>query len=106
MALDSTWRGTIIKAKYNRVQGTCKICKRKCNDPVPDVIGDRFDLIHAIAYLTSNYHSGQWSRGYRLWCRAKIWLARHGVDHPLDMKMSDRAQRIYDIIEEDYKDKM
>ena len=33
----------------------------------------------ALAGVCAEYHSGQWSRGYRLYCMADRWLRAHGT---------------------------
>lgn len=41
--------------------------------------------IAAIYTFAAHYHSGQWSRGYRLLCRARrAWLRRAGIEPRLD----------------------
>lgn len=38
------------------------------------------DLIRALYWLAYEYHSGQWSRGYRLLCRVQRYARKHGID--------------------------
>lgn len=68
-----------------------------------------FDLIVAIRCLCADYHSGQWSRGYRIYSRIesrykpqRIPISRN------DLKSDDweRAAEIYDMLEETYKNKL
>lgn len=34
------------------------------------------DALRALAWYCMSYHSGQWSRGYRLGCRTQVMLER------------------------------
>jgi len=38
------------------------------------------NLIRALYRLSSDWHSGQWSRGYRLLCRVYNYARKHGID--------------------------
>lgn len=61
------------------------------------------NLIRALYRLSSDWHSGQWSRGYRLLCRVYNYAQRHGVD----VHRSTRAsQRLYRQLESRYADKL
>ena len=39
----------------------------------------RPSLIRDLYHLASDYHGGQWSRGYRLLCRTYSYARRHGI---------------------------
>jgi hypothetical protein len=50
------------------------------------------DLIRAIYQLAYEWHSGQWSRGYRLLCRVQRYARKHAID--LD-RQTRTSQRLY-----------
>lgn len=61
----------------------------------------RENLIEALYYFCSDYHSGQWSRGYRILCRvSRIFKP------PLSNSMSEEAEPIYHLLVERYGDKV
>ena len=50
-------------------------------------------FVRDIYHLASDWHSGQWSRGYRLLCRVYQYAQRHGI--PLyPYRRSRRYQRL------------
>lgn len=48
------------------------------------------DVIRAIYQLAYEYHSGQWSRGYRLLCRVQRYARRHDIDLDCHTRASER----------------
>lgn len=65
-------------------------------------IKDLFTL-HVFA---SNYHSGQWSRGYRLSCRTKQRLTHYGINlNQFPAKLFHNAERtkLYRQLVRDYE---
>ena len=62
----------------------------------PDVV----KAIYAIAY---EYHSGQWSRGYRLLCRVQRYARKHGID--LDAETS-ASRKLYHTLAARYGAKL
>lgn len=40
--------------------------------------------LYTICRLSADWHSGQWSRVYRIGCRAHKLLQRRGISRPLD----------------------
>lgn len=67
----------------------------------PDRANKRVRL-HALIHFANDYHSGQWSRGYRILSRAFRAAKRCGMHRPLDYGMVPAAQEIYDHLREDY----
>jgi hypothetical protein len=51
------------------------------------------DMIRAIYQLANEYHSGQWSRGYRLLCRVQQYARRHGIDLDRETRASQKLYR-------------
>jgi hypothetical protein len=73
---------------------------------VSDWRGNRRVLIHAVLNFASDYHSGQWSRGYRLLCRSFEAARRYGMHHPLDYGMTPKAQEVYNYLVRRYGDEV
>lgn len=48
------------------------------------------DVIRAIYTLAYEYHSGQWSRGYRLLCRTRVYARKHAIDLDIETRASRR----------------
>jgi hypothetical protein len=67
---------------------------------------DRLIRMHTICHFANDWHSGQWSRGYRLLCRTQRWLARHRVTRPLDARMSKQQKALYAHLLANYGDKI
>jgi hypothetical protein len=60
-------------------------------------------LIRALYHLASDWHSGQWSRGYRLLCGVYRYAQRHGID----VQRTTRAsRRLYRHLESRYSTKL
>ena len=55
----------------------------------------RFRRMVLIARLCAEYHSGQWSRGYRLLCRVLAWFRRRGVVDVLEWPLLKGEARFY-----------
>jgi hypothetical protein len=61
------------------------------------------NLIVAMYHLASDWHSGQWSRGYRLLC----WVYNYARKHGIDVHRQTRAsRRLYRHLAERYADKL
>ncbi len=60
-------------------------------------------LIRALYHLASDWHSGQWSRGYRLLCRTYNYARKHGIDV---QRMTRAARRLYRLLEARYAHKL
>lgn len=43
-----------------------------------------YERTHALCHAAYAWHSGQWSRTYRIACRLNRRLAQQGMTHPLD----------------------
>lgn len=48
------------------------------------------DLIRALFLLAYEYHSGQWSRGYRLLCQVQRYARKHSIDLDIETRASHR----------------
>lgn len=63
-----------------------------------------------LAYFGMNYHSGQWSRGYKLMCRAQKLLRRKGLSTQLsiscDHPQSIENDKFYQRLVENYGEKV
>jgi hypothetical protein len=55
----------------------------------------RFDLYGAIYLFCARYHSGQWSRGYRLLCRLETAGYRPGIGIQSGRFESEEQRAIY-----------
>lgn len=49
----------------------------------------------ALVHVTHDWHSGQWSRGYRLLCLSQRALARRSYNRPLDLTLGSRTREVY-----------
>lgn len=70
---------------------------------------ERSDLIVALLCLCSDYHSGQWSRGYRLLCRIQTRYRPRNMPTTRDNLNRDEWESvamIYDALEEKYSGKL
>ena len=76
----------------------------------------RFFFTIALIYFCNSYHSGQWSRGYRLLCRAKNALKRYDksefsivsnrvLETPIEI-MAEPIRRYYAELIKNYADEM
>lgn len=45
----------------------------------------RDEQLIALAHVANDYHSGQWSRGYRLLCHTLRVLRLRGFERPIDL---------------------
>lgn len=50
-------------------------------------------LVRALYHLAAEWHSGQWSRGYRLLCRVQRYARRHGIAVERQTRASRRLSR-------------
>lgn len=48
------------------------------------------DVIRAVFLVAYEYHSGQWSRGYRLLCQVQRYARRHAIDLDVETRASRR----------------
>jgi hypothetical protein len=66
------------------------------------------ELALALAHFANDYHSGQWSRGYRLLCAVQRRVRRWGWSdwRPLDIPLSVGAEKIYRRLVARYADKV
>ena len=62
----------------------------------------RRNFLLALYWFCAHYHSGQWSRGYRLLCRAgKRLREEYDITHPLDEPfLGIESTRIYKKLED------
>ena len=61
------------------------------------------DVIRGIFQLAYEYHSGQWSRGYRLLCRVQQYARKHTIDLDIETRAS---RRLYHRLAAQYGDKL
>lgn len=69
----------------------------------------RFNLITALYALCSDYHSGQWSRGYRILSRIETSYRPRNLPDSEKIQSSDdweEAREIYNELEIRYADKL
>ncbi len=67
---------------------------------------NRFDLYGALWAFCNRYHSGQWSRGYRILSRLVNAQYRPGLGLQHGRFESDRQRWIYRDLVKNYKNKM
>ena len=67
---------------------------------------DRFDLYGALWLFCSRYHSGQWSRGYRILSRLKKAGYYPGLSLQSNRFESDEQRDIYRHLWREYRDAM
>lgn len=58
---------------------------------------------HALIHFCADYHSGQWSRGYRILCRA---LRLIGDRRSLDRALNDEGRGFYWALEQKFIDRV
>ena len=51
------------------------------------------ERLYALRYLASAYHSGQWSRGYKILCDIERAFKHRCISNPLDMDELDKDFR-------------
>ena len=66
-------------------------------------IMDTLKLV-TLTRFCSDYHSGQWSRGYRLLCACLRKCQRIGIPRPLDTSVISRE--FYQYLTNEYTDRM
>ena len=59
--------------------------------------------LRALYWYCADYHSGQWSREYRLMCRIGRKLARRQIRDPFQFPLHERATRLYAQLVEKYQ---
>lgn len=67
------------------------------------------NLTRVLYHLTADYHSGQWSRGYRLLCRCQRRLKRNQRFPSVYwecLSMGVEERRLYDELATRYRDKL
>lgn len=64
---------------------------------------EKFDLIAAIYLFCADYHSGQWSRGYRILSRIETRYRPRNLDL---LREEETVKCIYDQLVKNYADKM
>jgi hypothetical protein len=65
------------------------------------------DFMYALAYFTADYHSGQFSRGYRLSCKVQKWIYKHCEDaSPLDEPLGMAGWAFYTQLVKRYANAM
>jgi hypothetical protein len=64
---------------------------------------DRFDTYGALYLFCSRYHSGQWSRGYRILSRLAIAGYRPGLSIQSNRFESDGQRWLYRHLVKNYK---
>jgi hypothetical protein len=64
---------------------------------------DRFDTYGALYLFCSRYHSGQWSRGYRILSRLAIAGYRPGLSIQANRFETDGQRCIYRHLVKNYK---
>ena len=67
------------------------------------------DETRALYWFTSDYHSGQWSRGYRLACKAYRRLHRLGYPEyadPFALPLGTLGSALYARLESAYANKL
>jgi hypothetical protein len=67
--------------------------------------------LYAIAHFANDYHSGQWSRGYRLLCMAHKLLIRKGLSSSLSNKSfiysgKHPSSKIYETLVKNHSEKI
>ena len=67
----------------------------------------RTELVQVVDLFAARYHGGQRFRGYRLLCRSKRWLARHGA-HRVDSctELTPQQTYCYVVLERAYADRL
>lgn len=62
--------------------------------------------LYAIMYFCNTYHSGQWSRGYKLMCLAQKLLKRKGLSTTISPRSWIYETETYKKLEDKYGDKI
>jgi hypothetical protein len=56
---------------------------------------NKISIYIVLSHFLANYHSGQWSRGYRYLSISLKRLNRIGITHPLDYNLTSTQKRLY-----------
>lgn len=65
------------------------------------------DFLIALVYLAADYHSGQFSKGYKLGCQAHAYALREfGVNISLNIGLSPQQQKLYFKLAEKYQNRL
>jgi hypothetical protein len=65
------------------------------------------EIMLVLSHFCSNYHSGQFSRGYSYSCIAMRYLRNElDITHPLDIKLTGKRKKLYNYLVKNYADKM
>jgi hypothetical protein len=67
---------------------------------------NRVEILLALAWFLGNYHSGQWSKGYRYLSITLRKLREEGILYALDRSLSRREARLYRYFVRNYKNKV
>ena len=67
-------------------------------------MNDRFDLYGALYMLCSRWHSGQWSRGYRILSRLSIAGYRPGLSVQSGEFETEEQRKLYRHLYRKYKE--
>lgn len=65
-----------------------------------------WEVLHAMSWFLSSYHSGQWSRGYRYLSITLRRLYEQGDHYPISRSLSNKEARLYRYLVRTYKDKV
>jgi len=65
-------------------------------------MNDRFDLYGALWRFCSEYHSGQWSRGYRILSRLALAQYSPGLSLQQGLFESEEQEAIYNCLVRNY----
>ena len=66
----------------------------------------KYEKLLALSHFLNNYHSGQWSKGYRYLCLSLKALRKMGIDHPIDIRLNDKQYDLYNYLIDKYQNEV
>ena len=66
----------------------------------------KFEKLVVLSHFLSDYHSGQFSKGYRYLCLSLRSLRNMGIDYPLDIPLKPKHRKLYFHLVEKYQNEV
>lgn len=66
----------------------------------------KIEKMLVFCHFLADYHSGQWSRGYRYLSLTMKYFRSMGITHPLDISLESRHKKMYAHLVEKYQNEV
>lgn len=67
---------------------------------------NKYDMLLTLSHFLSDYHSGQFSKGYRYLCLSLRSLRNMGIDYPLDIALKPKHRKLYFHLVDKYQNEV